>query len=263
MKNKLFIVLLLFVLFIFCVVVYNIRYIENYENDTIPKNIFQTWHTKNLPPKMQNCVNELTHRNPEFKFYLYDDNDCREFIQNNYDSDILYAFDNLKPGAYKADLWRYCILYKYGGIYLDIKYQSVNKFKFIQLTDKEYFVKDANYDSNDDLIKPKNGIYNALIICKAKNEIIFKCITDIVDNVKNKFYGYHPLEVTGPLLLKKYIDSNALTLSHAIENNNYYIIDSNNTKILKMYNGYFEERHNYQKNKHYGDLWKERDIYIL
>ena len=33
--------------------------------------------------------------------------DQEEFIKNNYSSDILYAYDNLIPGAYKADLFRY------------------------------------------------------------------------------------------------------------------------------------------------------------
>ena len=54
---------------------------------------------------------------------------CREFIKNNFDLDILNAYDILKPGAFKADLWRCCILYIYGGIYLDIKYGCFAGFK--------------------------------------------------------------------------------------------------------------------------------------
>ena len=63
----------------------------------------------------------LQEQNPEFKYYLYDDDMCKEFIKDNFDDEILYTFNKLKPGAYKADLWRYCILYIKGGIYLDIK----------------------------------------------------------------------------------------------------------------------------------------------
>ena len=54
-----------------------------------------------------------------------------DFIKNNYPVDVLEAFNKLIPGAYKADLWRYCVLYKLGGIYLDIKYSCVNNFKLI------------------------------------------------------------------------------------------------------------------------------------
>ena len=60
------------------------------------------------------------------------------------------------------------------------------------MTEKEHWVLDAD----------KNGIYNALMVCKQGNEILLKAIYQIVENVKNNFYGTHPLEPTGPLLLK-------------------------------------------------------------
>ena len=78
----------------------------------IPLNIYQTWHTKELPSKMLQTCNLIKSENPEFNHYLYDDNDCREFIKANFEIDVLNAYDNLIPGAYRADLWRYCILYK-------------------------------------------------------------------------------------------------------------------------------------------------------
>jgi mannosyltransferase OCH1-like enzyme len=79
---------------------------------------------------MQECVDKLKKDNPEFEYHFYDDNQCREYIKDNFNKDVLHAFDKLIPGAFKADLWRYCILYKKGGIYLDIKYQCENNFKF-------------------------------------------------------------------------------------------------------------------------------------
>jgi mannosyltransferase OCH1-like enzyme len=85
----------------------------------------------------------------------------------------LYAFDKLKPGAYKADLWRYCILYKKGGIYLDIKYRCVNGFKLIELTNKEYCVRDRYFEGIQ-------GIYNALLCFKPNNLMLDKCIKTIV-----------------------------------------------------------------------------------
>lgn len=41
------------------------------------------------------------------------------FIKNNFDGDIYKAFIKLSHPVMKADLWRYCIIYKYGGIYAD------------------------------------------------------------------------------------------------------------------------------------------------
>jgi mannosyltransferase OCH1-like enzyme len=118
--------------------------------------------------------------NPRFQYFLFDDNDCFEFIKNNFDKDILNAYNSLIPGAYKADLWRYCILYIKGGIYLDIKYRPLDNFRFINLTEDEHFVLD-----NDG-----NGIYNAVMVCKPGNELLLKAIHNIVENVKNNSYLY-------------------------------------------------------------------------
>jgi mannosyltransferase OCH1-like enzyme len=143
---------------------------------------------------MKNCIQELQNTNPEFKYHLFDDNDCRNFIEKYFSKNVLDSFDKLIPGAYKADLWRYCILYIYGGIYLDIKFYPVNNFKLINLTNKEYFCRDVALS--------QSGIYNAIIVSKPKNELLMIAINRIVQNVSNNFYGTSSLEPTGPLLLK-------------------------------------------------------------
>jgi len=227
---------------------------QNY-NIIIPPNIFQTWHTNILPPLMNNAINKIRLLNPNFNYQLFDDNDCREFIKQNYDISVLNAYDQLIPGAYKADLWRYCILYKFGGIYLDIKYIPINGFKFINLLEKEHWVLDID----------KNGIYNALMVCKPGNQILLKAITQIVENVKNKYYGYSSLDPTGPRLLSIYFskeEKKNFDMHHELYNsfNNRFIL-YNNYYILKSYNGYLDEHDKNKKNPHYSQLWEYKNIY--
>ena len=100
---------------------------------TIPLNLFQTWHSMELPTHMNECVESLKQDNPEFKHQLFDDQACRELIRDKFPPDVLHAYNSLYPGAYKADLWRYCVLYVYGGIYLDIKLRCIPPFKLIKL----------------------------------------------------------------------------------------------------------------------------------
>ena len=224
-------------------------------NIVIPKSIYQTWHTKLLPPSMSNSVNLIKSLNPKFNHYLYDDNDCREFIKNHFKSDVLNAYNSLIPGAYKADLWRYCILFIKGGIYLDIKYKPINGFRFVTLTESEHLVADIN---NVD-------IYNALMICLPRNELLYKSIRKIVDNVNNKYYGSNFLEPTGPNLLSKFISTSdkIVDLKHKelIGDNNYKIIYFNNIPILKSYNGHCMEAQKYSIKQHYSILWEKRKIY--
>lgn len=228
---------------------------KRYYHSVIPLNIFQTWHTKSLPPLMLQATNSIQMSNPKFKYCLYDDDDCREFIKYNFDSDVLYAYDSLIPGAYKADLWRYCILYKEGGIYVDIKYAPVNGFKFINLTEAEHWVLDAD----------GYGIYNAFIVSKPGNPILLAAIRQIVENVKNKFYGANCLEPTGPQLLSKYFNEsqkNSFDMKHDFINNvNNRFVYFNGYVILKSYNGYLHEHNHNKKVDYYGHLWTIRRIY--
>jgi len=236
--------------------------IENYKltkkkeyNNIIPLKIFQTWHTKNLPPKMKKTVYKNINMHPRFEYFLFDDNDCREFIKKHFTISVLNAFDSLIPGAYKADLWRYCVLFVNGGIYLDIKYSCINSFHFIELTEKEYWVLDID----------GNNIYNAFISVLPGNEILLRCINQFVINVANRYYGNSSVDPTGPGLLGSIIkdsDKQKIELRHIFNKpTNEKCILYKDIAILRMYNGYYDEIIKYQKVNHYQELWNNRNIY--
>jgi mannosyltransferase OCH1-like enzyme len=161
---------------------------KNYNNSVrkIPLNLFQTWHTKDLPPAMRESVELLKSQNPEFNYQLFDQEDCRNFIMVNFERRFLTAYDSLVPLAYKSDLWRYCVLYIKGGIYLDIKYRCINGFKLIELTDKEYFVRDRQ-----DYFVDGKGVQNALIVCLPGNNVLYKCICKILQNIYGRRIAKH------------------------------------------------------------------------
>lgn len=236
----------------------------------IPLNVFLTWNTKKLPYYMKENLMELMRKNQEFKFYFQDDDACRNFIKKNYSNKILNAYDSLIPGAYKADLWRYCILYKYGGIYMDIKLQTEDDFKLINLINEEHFPIDIISDNE------RPGIWQGFLVCKPKNLILAYCINEICKNVKNKYYGITPLSVTGPELVYKvinYVNKDIYKKSKVrlIRTNNPKIfIAEKDTKfirlyyenkpIIKFYENYVWER-KLNKQLHYSELWHRREIF--
>ena len=238
--------------------IYNQPYIffKPFYNSIIPLDIYQTWFTKDLPQKMSERVELLKAQNPRFKHHLFDDNDCREFIKTYFRPDVLDAYDKLIPGAYKADLWRLCVLFINGGIYLDIKLICVNGFRLIELTENNHFVID----------RPANSIYNALMVCQKGNMFLYISIRQIVQNVKNKYYGNTPLSPTGPNMLGSVIINNKLRVN--IDMRHYedggYIIYKNRFVISTEYPEYDNER-SLQNNKinikRYDKMWEERNIY--
>ena len=234
-------------------------------NPVIPLHIYQTWFTKNLPLQMKKNIELIQKQNPEFTYHLYDDIECHQFIEENFSKDVLNAFEQLIPGAYKADLWRYCILYKLGGIYLDIKYRCSNCFKFIYLTDKEYFCTDFSKKTLGDKIDVSEGIYNALLICKPGNEIMKKCIDTIVHHVQTLYYGTSYLEPTGPLLVDKFFtieDKEKMILNHYARQK-HICIRYGLYKILDLYPEYRKEQNKFSNKKHYSEYWLNKNIYQI
>jgi len=234
-------------------------FFKNDYKPIMPLNIFQTWHTKNLPPKMLERVENVKNQNPKFQHFLFDDNDCREFIEKNFNEEVLFAYDNLIPGAYKADLWRLCVLYIYGGIYMDIKFMCINNFKLIELTERNHFVKDRPLPLS---------IYNGLIACEKKHPFLLMGINKIVENVKNKYYGIHALEPTGPIMLGNLVLNKNLFLNidmfHYSEGG--YIIYKNRFIISTEYPEYNYERktaYDLINTKRYDILWDKKNIYKL
>ena len=249
--------------------------IKDSYNSVIPLNIYLTWGTKKLPEKMQENVDRMKKINSEFNVQLYDDNDCRDFIQNNFPEDIFTAFDTLKPGAYKADLWRLCILYINGGIYADIKLNCINNFKFIALTEKEHFT----IDMSGNWKKGEIGLYNALLVAKPKNILFLRCINKISENVKNKYYGFSDLYPTGPGLLgEEYVkmlrenesimelELDKLNLCYNISLTKENIIFNeriifNNIPILNFYKEYRTEKKLFGKTTKFDEIYNLKQIY--
>ena len=222
--------------------------------DIVPLDIYQTWHSKDLPPGMMKSIIQLRKDNPEFAYHLFDDNDCKNFIKDNFNIKVYEAFENLIPGAYKADLWRYCILYKRGGIYIDIKFHT-NNFNLKELTDKDYFVKDrdAHWEGG------KIGIYNGFMVAKPLNPMFLQCIEKIVENVNTGNLGINALYPTGPGLIGSFFKkSTEFDLKFSLD---AWHIQYKNKNILTMYENYREEQAQKQVCPHYSVLWGKKLIY--
>ena len=71
--------------------------------------------------------------NPEYSYVFYNNDDCIQFIKDNFDESVMIAYNHLRPNAYKADLFRYCYMYIHGGCYFDNKYIPRKSLKKIML----------------------------------------------------------------------------------------------------------------------------------
>jgi Glycosyltransferase sugar-binding region containing DXD motif len=91
---------------------------------SIPPIIHQTSKSRCVTSKFAGAVDKWkAHSNESFSYYLHDDEAVARLFQNMYGELPLLEMvvNNCVPsGAILSDLWRYVVLWKYGGVYIDI-----------------------------------------------------------------------------------------------------------------------------------------------
>jgi mannosyltransferase OCH1-like enzyme len=176
---------------------YNLGDVNYYNN--IPLVIYRSYDKRYTNKKMyDSCHKKWIDLNPMCKDVWYTPVQCKSFLKE-FDIRVYNAYNKLKPIAFKSDLWRLCILYKYGGIYADCyttPYKTI-KVMLERFSGNNTFISVLDGD--------KKGIHNGFIIVTKQHPFLLRCIENIVENVEAKNYTDHVLGVTGPLCLAKSI----------------------------------------------------------
>ena len=88
----------------------------------IPRVVHQSYiDAASLTPAMYAAARrtEAVARLSGWAYKFYSDQDCRRYIERHQPS-MLEVYDGLIPKAFKADVFRYCVLFVEGGLWLDI-----------------------------------------------------------------------------------------------------------------------------------------------
>lgn len=89
----------------------------------IPRVLHQTYTSLALiPPKVSANLQRFA---PGFSRAFYDDTAIELFLKQHFHPSVGAHFSSLRIGAHKADLFRYCVMYTLGGVYMDIKTELV------------------------------------------------------------------------------------------------------------------------------------------
>ena len=157
--------------------------IINKDDKNIPKKIFQTYKsTKNIPKIVFDNIKKYAN---SYEYNFYNDQDCEDFLEKYFIPDVLKKFKIMKNGAHKADLFRYCVLYLYGGIYIDIKTELIKSID-------EIFGKHNFYTV---ISKNSRSIYQGILASYPFNDIFKRSINFILDSENSKINDNYALFV--------------------------------------------------------------------
>ena len=205
----------------------------NCNSSLIPKKIFQTHKSLEYiqtKPKIVNAINSWKKWTPEFEYIFHNDYQADNFIKNNFDEKIYNAYSSLPLAVMKADLWRYCVIYHYGGIYADTD--------TICLVNPNCLLKDSLL-----VCVPENNNKKLCqwVFSAPKNSPIIKKIIDVcIEKIINatNFDVENILNITGPGVFTLGVDNYLLENNYKIFKNKEYYSDYYKNNILYVFYAY-------------------------
>ena len=213
------------------------------------------------------ALHSFTELNPEYEMRIYSGGDCEGYITRHYGERELRAYRGLNPYAYKADLFRYLVLYNEGGVYSDFRQICLKPFR-------EYIPSDAKWFSTTDGGSKHHGGLACHLLAAAPKQPVFRTAIDmIIDNVINRSYTCCMLGVSGPCLLGRafrrtpphgpiYIGEFRVPSCETFDHNGKsgLIIHKHRKPNGQSYAG-SEWGHSDGGGNSYGDLYRQRKVY--
>lgn len=163
----------------------------------VPKNIFQTFKTADLPWITRFYISRMKRKNPGWNYHFYDDARILDFFSEHFPAEYLNAYKSLTIGAAKADFFRYAVLYKFGGVYLDI--DSYVKTPFDKFIDKDdVFV--VSHEGNP-------GLYCQWALISDKDHPFLKrTLEKVLDNIQSHRFPHDVHKTTGPTVFTEAVN---------------------------------------------------------
>jgi mannosyltransferase OCH1-like enzyme len=165
----------------------------------IPKIIHQTWKTTDIPDEWRSAVHHCKTVNKGFEYILWTDETMDTFVKENYPN-FYKIYKSYKYNIQRCDAFRYLVLYKYGGVYIDMDIvckQNLNNFLHYDLV----LAQSSNIETS----------FTNSFFMSIPNHPFFKyCIDNLGENVNSyQYFGkhLHVMNSTGPLFLNKMINN--------------------------------------------------------
>ena len=159
-----------------------------------PKNIFQTWKTKDIPDNWKTAQQSVIDKNPNWKYTLLTDLDNENIVKENF-PDFYETFISFKYPIQRADAIRYCVLYLYGGIYIDLDYICNKTFDGLSLNREIGLIKSSN---------TKDIFTNSFLVSQQGSHFWLLCIEQIKQSLpwyKKITKHFEIMNSTGPFLI--------------------------------------------------------------
>lgn len=145
----------------------------------------QTWFepvTAEKYPNMSRLIESW--KRSGWQYYFWDDDSAAEFLSLHFPPEIREAYDSILPGAFKADLFRYCVLSIMGGIYSDMDVMLESNLDAAVPPDVGFM---TPVDAPGTKPDKRMCLWNGFIASAPGHPFLTKAIEHVVNNIRNRF----------------------------------------------------------------------------
>ena len=247
------ILIIIIVLILLVVLLRRDKFSNSNVKNTIPKIIYLT-HKESVPDYVIQNWKKL---NPNYTVKFYNDNDCLEFLKEEYPESYSLYYEYLSSqkgaGPIKADFWRVCILYKYGGVYVDADIEPIKPIDYFLESNTSFLSCGSKF----------TGPNPHIIACHANDRILKECLHIYETQKFKQEYSYWGHSIVYVMLkaYKKlisnynnnveknyYLDSNykvQMLLEKHVDWNNDYCVYKGKKVLNNRYSSYDKKNHTY------------------
>jgi hypothetical protein len=167
---------------------------------TAPVHVWTTgpFSLLNRPKVLHDALKTWVARGPRgLVSHWFDDSSMQEYIARHFPGH-LQDYNNLVPGAYRADLWRLLVLLREGGLYADSGVHIAGALKDVQSFWDQYF--QAHFvmidDHNPDV---SNSVFQGVLGARSPGHpLLAEALGQVTANIRGQKYGRNALDITGP-----------------------------------------------------------------
>jgi hypothetical protein len=159
----------------------------------IPRIIWMTVSNAEMKagPFHYNLMAQHFMQNPEYEWIVSNDTQSREFMNSDEVKESWSrAYNMSRNGAERADIWRYAVMYKYGGVYMDADMTAQKPLRKIIEQDadmaQQFLRKPKGRESTQFVLMytPKHPIMEAVL-----DQIAFKFLSGQIGGLTNHLTG--------------------------------------------------------------------------
>jgi hypothetical protein len=119
-----------------------------------------------------------------WEYHFWDDNSAAEFLSLHFPPEVREAYESIIPGAFKADLFRYCVLLIMGGIYADMDVMLESNLDAAVPADVGFM---TPVDAPGTRPDRRMCLWNGFIASAPAHPFLSRAIEHVVNNIRNRY----------------------------------------------------------------------------